>query len=422
MKHWCFVCCVLFLAAIVGVGVGVPLAMMEDFITSPQERLTAAQKILREVPLIDGHNDFPWNLRKFLRNNIQDFNFTADLRKVEPWSRSTWSHTDLLRLQEGMVGCQVFSAYVPCGSQHLDAVQLTLEQIDVIRRLTVKYADALEWVTESHGIETAHRRGKIASMVGVEGGHSIGNSIAVLRMFYNLGARYLTLTHTCNTPWADYAAGIDDPNQKTKTSGLKEVGLKEFGKKVIKEMNRIGMVVDLSHVSVQTMRDSLNVTKAPVIFSHSSAHSICNSTRNVPDDILRELSSNGGLVMVSFYNYFITCNGSASITDVIAHINHIRDVAGVDHVGIGAGFDGINYTPRGLEDVSKYPNLFAKLLEDPKWTTEDLKKLAGNNFLRVLRRVEQVRDQWQIAAVQPVEDSIPAKYIDGHTQCVYVGS
>ncbi|CAL8087008.1 unnamed protein product [Orchesella dallaii] len=389
MRHWCFVCCVLLLAAIVGVGVGVPLAIMEDFIASPQERLTAVQKILREVPLVDGHNDLPWNIRKFVHNQIQDFNFSSDLRKVEPWSRSTWSHTDLLRLQEGMVGCQLWSAYVPCGAQHLDAVQLTLEQIDVIRRLSEKYSHALEFVTSSQEIVSAHRRGKIASMVGIEGGHSLGNSIAVLRMFYSLGARYLTLTHTCNTPWAD-CSSMDEPGQKTKISGLKEFGLRDFGKKVIKEMNRLGMVVDLSHVSVQTMKDALNESRAPVIFSHSSAHSICNSTRNVPDDILRLLSINGGLVMVNFYNYFITCNESASIGDVIDHINHIRSVAGVDHVGIGAGFDGINFTPRGLEDVSKYPNLFSKLIEDPRWSTEDLKKLAGKNFLRVFRRVEEV--------------------------------
>ncbi|KAK7793519.1 hypothetical protein R5R35_009504 [Gryllus longicercus] len=187
-------------------------------------------------------------------------------------------------------------------------------------------------------------------------------------------------------------------------------------------MNRLGMMVDLSHASVQTMKDVMQVSKAPIIFSHSSAFALCNSSRNVPDDVLKLVALNGGIVMVNFYTYFITCNATATIADVIAHINHIRDVAGIDHVGLGAGYDGINFTPTGLEDVSKYPQLLARLLEDPDWTEEDIKKLAGKNLLRVFGEVEEIRDKWRLAAVMPGEELIPAIYLKGHTDCMYLGS
>ncbi|XP_043204894.1 dipeptidase 2-like [Amphibalanus amphitrite] len=203
---------------------------------------------------------------------------------------------------------------------------------------------------------------------------------------YALGVRYMTLTHTCDTPWAECAPipGFRKP------AGPE--GLTRFGLTVIREMNRLGMLVDLSHVSELAMRRALEQSEAPVIFSHSSAQALCNSSRNVPDHLLKKLAANGGVVMVSFYNYFLTCNGTAHMTDVVAHINHIRRVAGVDHVGIGAGYDGINSTPLGLEDVSRYPFLFAELLRDSSWSVLDLQKLAGLNLIRAFRQVEQVRD------------------------------
>ncbi|TMW49910.1 hypothetical protein DOY81_005010, partial [Sarcophaga bullata] len=345
-------------------------------------RLQRVKNVLKEVPLIDGHNDLPWNIRKFLKNQLKDFHFAGDLRQIQPWANSAWSHTDLRRLKEGMVSAQFWSAYAPCSSQHLDAVQLTLEQIDLIRRLVNLYPHHMSLVTTASGIEKTHKSGKIASLIGVEGGHAIGTSLSVLRMFYQLGARYLTLTHTCNTPWAD-CCKVDEPGKYPHIGGLSK-----FGKLVVQEMNRLGMIVDLSHVSVPTMLDALGSSKAPVIFSHSSAHAICNSSRNVPDHVLQRIAINGGLVMVAFYPHFVSCSGQATLHDVVAHINHIREVAGVDHVGIGAGYDGVNLVPKGLEDVSKYPHLFAALLESDKWSEEDIAKLAGKNLIRVFKEVE----------------------------------
>ncbi|KAL7037889.1 hypothetical protein ACKWTF_009386 [Chironomus riparius] len=350
-----------------------------------EERMEIVRKVLREVPLIDGHNDLPWNIRKFSKNQLREFRFGEDLRLISPWSTSPWSHTDLRRLKEGMVSAQFWSAYAPCSSQHLDAVQLTLEQIDLIRRLVLLYPQHMSLVTTADAIEESHRKGRLASLIGIEGGHSIGTSLAVLRMFYALGARYLTLTHTCNTPWAD-CCKVDEPGQVPHIGGLSH-----FGTLVVAEMNRLGMIVDLSHVSVPTMLDALATSKAPIIFSHSSAHAICNSSRNVPDHVLKRIAVNQGLVMVAFYPHFISCGEKATLKDVVAHINHIRDVAGIDHVGIGAGYDGVNLVPKGLEDVSRYPYLFAELLADAdRWTEEDIAKLAGRNLIRVFRQVEQV--------------------------------
>ncbi|XP_006621263.2 dipeptidase 1-like [Apis dorsata] len=365
-----------------------------------------------EMPLIDGHNDLPWNVRKFVHNQLGEVNLSSDLGRVDPWARSDWSHTDIPRLRAGLVGAQFWSAYVPCGAAQLNAVQLSLEQIDVIRRLAEMNAQHLTLVTSVKGLIEAHREGKIASLIGVEGGHSLGNSLGVLRTFYGLGARYLTLTHACDTSWAVCSVGETNSTQDTTP------GLSEFGKAVVRELNRLGMLVDLSHVSTRTMRAALQTTRAPVIFSHSAARALCNSTRNVPDDVLRNLAKNGGVAMVPFYTYFITCNSTATIKDVIAHINHIRKVAGIDHVGIGAGFDGINFTPTGLEDVSRYPQLLATLLEDPTWTEDDIKKLAGLNLLRVFAKVEQVRDEWHRAAVLPEEKISPPD----NSACVYGAS
>uniref|UniRef100_A0A6P7F1P1 Dipeptidase n=1 Tax=Diabrotica virgifera virgifera TaxID=50390 RepID=A0A6P7F1P1_DIAVI len=294
-----------------------------------------------------------------------------------------------------------WAAYVPCDSQYKDAVQLTLEQIDVIRRLTDQYNPRLTLCTSSEEIKSAYKRRQLCSLIGVEGGHSLAGSLAVLRTLYHVGVRYLTLTSTCNTPWAD-CSHADLPGKKPEHGGLTN-----FGKSVIKEMNRLGMIVDLSHVSVNTMRDALEVSKAPVIFSHSSAHALCNSTRNVPDDTLRKLAMNKGVIMVNFYSLFLTCKEVSTIADAVAHINHIREVAGVDSVGIGAGYDGINYVPQGLEDVSSYPTLFAELIGTGKWTVDDLKKLAGLNFLRVFQEAEKIRDEFKKANVPPYEDVMP---------------
>ncbi|XP_048511448.1 dipeptidase 1-like [Athalia rosae] len=381
-------------------GLCLPLLLQTAPVTH-QQRLDVIRRLLTEVPLIDGHNDLPWNVRKFVHNQLGEVNLSSDLGRVDPWARSDWSHTDIPRLRAGLVGAQFWSAYVPCGAAQLNAVQLSLEQIDVIRRLAEMNAQHLTLVTSVKGLIDAHREGKIASLIGVEGGHALGNSLGVLRTFYGLGARYLTLTHACDTSWAVCSVGETNNTQENAP------GLSEFGKAVVRELNRLGMLVDLSHVSTKTMRAALQTTRAPVIFSHSAARALCNSTRNVPDDVLRSLAENDGVAMVPFYTYFITCNSTATIRDVIAHINHIRSVAGINHVGIGAGFDGINFTPTGLEDVSRYPQLLATLLEDPSWTEDDVKKLAGLNLLRVFKKVEQVRDEWQRAAVLPVEKISP---------------
>ncbi|KAK1125552.1 hypothetical protein K0M31_005911 [Melipona bicolor] len=269
-------------------------------LTSPRDRLETVRQVLSEVPLIDGHNDLPWNIRNFVHNQLAEFDFDKDLRQVAPWSKSAWSQTDLVRLRQGMVGGQFWAAYVPCESQHLNAVQLTLEQVDLIKRLIEKYSQHMQFAASSTEILDAHERGRIASLIGVEGGHSLGSSLAVLRTLYQLGVRYLTLTHTCNTPWAksssveDEDEDVSEERERVKFSFALGGGLTAFGKAVVQEMNRLGMLIDLSHTARATMRDALRASKAPVIFSHSSAFAICNSSRNVPDDILKQLGESQG--------------------------------------------------------------------------------------------------------------------------------
>ncbi|KAH8271733.1 hypothetical protein KR044_002943 [Drosophila immigrans] len=394
-KHWLAVSSILLIIG--AASVAVPLALRVAASAPFEERLRVAVQLLDQVPLIDGHNDLPWNIRKFLHNKLNDFNFDEDLRNVAPWARSQWSHTDLTRLKKGRISAQFWAAYVPCEAQHRDAVQLTLEQIDVIKRLTDRYSPQLTTCTSAQEIIEAHKNQQLCSLTGVEGGHSLGGSLAVLRTLYAIGVRYMTLTSTCHTPWAD-SSSADAP-----TFNMKHGGLTIFGKTIIREMNRLGMMVDLSHVSKGTMRDALEVSEAPVIFSHSSAYELCNTSRNVQDDILQSLAKNGGLVMVNFYSKFLSCSDNSTVQDAVAHINHIKRVAGIDHVGLGAGYDGINYTPKGLEDVSSYPTLFAELLGGG-WTIDELTKLAGGNFLRVMQRVEKIRDDKKAAGIKPYED------------------
>lgn len=273
----------------------------------------------------------------------------------------------------------------------MDAVQLALEQIDVVQRMTVLYDQYTTLVTSSKDIVETHAAGRLASMIGVEGGHALGSSLGVLRTMYTLGVRYLQLTHKCDNSWAGSSAT------------LTERGLSPFGRSVIKEMNRLGMIIDLSFASDQTAREVLKETRAPVIYSHSAARALCNHSRNIDDELLRMIAENGGIVMVSFHSVYLSCRQVSTMSDVIAHINYIRAVAGVQHVGIGAGYDGIDRPPIGLEDVSKYPDLFVRLLEDPNWSQQDIALLAGKNFLRVFESVENVRDYWRSANVPPIE-------------------
>ncbi|XP_055533701.1 dipeptidase 1-like [Wyeomyia smithii] len=360
--------------------------------------------ILDEVPLIDGHNDLPFNIYKYERNLLANFNLDSNLKLHPVWGEANTSHTDLPRLRQGKLGAQFWVAYVRCAdTQYLDAVARTLEQIDVAKRLIAKYPNDLKYVTTADGILDAFEEKKIASLLVVEGGHSIDSRLAVLRLFYELGVRYLTLTHSCNQPWAD-ASPIDAMTEPQLNN------LSSWGRNVIWEMNRLGMMIDVSHVSHGVMHDAIKHSKAPVIFSHSSSHAVHEHHRNVQDDILQELVENKGIIMVNFYPQFV---GGNSIDDVVRHFNHIKSVTGSDHIGVGGDYDGVSETPVGLEDVSKYPDLFDMLAAGrltsgetfKPWTKEELRKLAGLNLLRVFKAVEQVRDD--MADVAPYEDIIP---------------
>ncbi|KAL3831967.1 hypothetical protein ACJMK2_023655, partial [Sinanodonta woodiana] len=303
---------------------------------------------------------------------------------------------------------QFWAVFAPCSSQYKDPVRRSLEQTDLHFKLFKKYSKHLKHVTTAQGILDAFYDGKIASILGLEGGHSIDSSLANLRMFYKLGCRYMTITHSCNTPWAD--------NWKVDLNNTSEHnGLTEFGKVVIKEMNRLGMIIDLSHVAKETMIDAIQVSSAPVIFSHSSAYGYCNHYRNVQDDVLRMTKNNGGLVMVNFGANFINCHPNkqpnATLSQVADHIEYIKNLIGVEYVGIGGDYDGVAVQPVGLEDVSKYPYLFAEL-NRRGWTEEDLRKLAGENLIRVFSKVERVRDE--LSYMPPYEVHLPpSEYVNG---------
>ena len=349
--------------------------------------LARARAIHKLVPLIDGHNDYPWALRGL--HPGRDFS-AADISRPVPKLM-----TDIPRLRQGGVGGQFWSVYVPSSMQGKEAVRATLEQIDIVHRMTKQWPETFEMAYTAADVERSFKAGRIGSLIGMEGGHSIDSSLATLRMMYALGARYMTLTHSANVPWADASLGP-----------VVLGGLSKFGEEVVREMNRLGMLVDLSHVHPETMEDALRVTEAPVIFSHSSARAVCNVHRNVPDNILQLVAKNGGVVMVTFVPGFISQavadydakpaaerGGApapkATLAQVADHIDHIRKVAGIDHIGLGGDFDGISSVIVGLEDVSTYPALTAELLKRG-YKDDDLKKILGLNVLRVMRQVEKM--------------------------------
>ncbi|MDT8369082.1 MAG: dipeptidase, partial [Longimicrobiales bacterium] len=334
---------------------------------SAQDHDAIARRVLMTTPLIDGHNDLPWAIR----NAAAARDVAAyDLRGDVP------GHTDIARLRAGMVGAQFWSVYVPVDAIPEGAAKVQLEQIDIAHQLFERYPDVFQPAYTASDVEHAFGGGRIASLLGMEGGHAIENSLGALRAFFSAGARYMTLTHSETIDWADSATG--DP-----THG----GLTRFGEEVVREMNRLGMLVDLSHVSPATMHDALEVTEAPVIFSHSSARGVTDHPRNVPDDVLRRLPENRGVVMVTFVPSFVNASGEATLADVADHIDHVKEIAGVSHVGIGSDFDGITSVPVGLEDVSTFPALFAELSRRG-WTESELRMLAGENLLRVMREAE----------------------------------
>ncbi|MCU1529904.1 MAG: Membrane dipeptidase [Frondihabitans sp.] len=320
------------------------------------------------LPVFDGHNDLPWALRE----GFQSDPASADLAAGEPTL-----HTDIPRLRAGGMTAQFWSVYVPSSLSPADAVVATLEEIDVVHRLVETYPEVFQLATTATDVRAARAAGLLASLLGMEGGHSIDSSLGVLRAMRRAGVAYLTLTHNDNTPWAASATG--DPV---------DFGLTPFGEEVVREMNRIGMLVDLSHVAPQTMHDALDVSTAPVIFSHSSCRAVTDHVRNVPDDVLSRLSGNGGVVMLTFVPAFVsrTADGHATLDDVVAHVEHAREVAGVDHIGLGGDFDGTDSMPEGLPDVSAYPALFA-VLAARGWSRGELLKLAFENTLRVLEAV-----------------------------------
>jgi len=413
-------------ALVAAVLVGTPAAAQED------AALKHARALLKTVPLIDGHNDLPWEIRtsKTAPMDVPAYNLSAQ----------TLGNTDIPRLRAGEVGAQFWSIYIPGEAKDSGYARMQLEEIDIARRMIATYPKDLEFVTTADGIEKAFKAGRIGSLLGLEGGHAIENSLGPLRAYYELGARYMTLTHNVTLAWAD--AALDSAAHG---------GLTPFGREVVHEMNRLGMLVDLSHVSPGVMSDALNVTESPVIFSHSAARALTDHPRNVPDSILQRLPKNGGVVMVTFVPSFVNTHykawevsrdsvvtalmatgadsaavrqqvrawvaanprPAATISDVADHIEHIRQVAGVDHIGLGSDFDGMgSVTPVGLEDVSKYPYLFAELIRRG-WKDDDLKKLAGLNMLRVIRANEATAKRLQAQRPPSTKtiqqlDSLPA--------------
>ena len=358
------------------------------------------QALLRDNPLVDGHNDLPIAFYELCGYDLDAHDLSGPVPQL---------HTDLPRLRQGHVGAQFWSLWVP---QDADSVRRTLEQIDFVHRFVARFPQSLALTPTAEDVTAAFEAGKVASLMGMEGGHSIGESLAALRMMRALGVRYMTLTHNNNVSWADSAT--DEP-----VLG----GLNDFGEQVVREMNRIGMLVDLSHVSADTMRHALRVTAAPVIFSHSSARAVCDVPRNVPDDVLEKLAANEGVCMVTFVPYFVSqayvdwvagareafpdldplkiadqeklasvydvAKPEVTLGDVVAQVEHVREVAGIDHIGIGGDYDGCPEFPTGLGDVASYPTLFAALA-DRGWSNDDLVKLAGSNILRVLQTADNV--------------------------------
>lgn len=374
----------------------------------PVQLTEEALRLHREALLVDGHNDLAWQYREKADLSFERIDITKPQKNL---------HTDIPRLRQGNVGAQFWSAFVPAETRKDGtAVKTTLEQIDVIQRMVRAYPDTFEMAYTVDDILRIRKQGKIASLIGIEGGHSIDNSLGVLRMLYALGARYMTLTHSETLDWADSA-----------TDEAKHHGLTEFGEQVVREMNRLGMLVDISHVSAATMKHALKVSRAPVIASHSSAFALAAHPRNVPDDVLKLVAQNGGVVMVNFFSGFITPEGAramktmfeearslrekypnekeyqqalrqwrkehpiptGSIHHVVDHIEHIIKVAGIDHVGLGSDFDGIPVAPRQLEDVSCYPYITQELL-NRGYSRADILKILGGNLLRAMRQAEQV--------------------------------
>ena len=376
-----------------------------------QADLDHARRLLGEAILFDGHNDLPWAIRtdKKTPGDIVAY----DLRKP------TTGQTDIPRLRQGGLSAQFWSVYVP-GELTSGWAHTQLEQIDLMRRVIAQYPEAFQLASTAKDIRAAKKAGRIGSMLGIEGGHAIEDSLGALRAYYDLGVRYMTLTHNTNTDWADSAADVPVHH-----------GLTPFGEQVVLEMNRIGMLVDLSHTSAETMEDALRVSRAPVIFSHSSARAVCNVPRNIPDDVLKMLAANGGVVMIAFVAGFTDPDVAKVMQPVIEEFNrrardvkteeernklleeimtgvkmphttvskvadqveYVRRIAGVESVGIGSDFDGNTVWPDGLSDVSMYPNLFAELIHRGGWTDKELKMLAGENVLRVLERAEKVSAQ-----------------------------
>lgn len=392
-------------------GVALTLFLLCPSVDAQRNDVAArVDRILRKVPLIDGHNDLPSQYLDRVKYHLAQIDIRKDQSRLTPPL-----HTDIPRLRKGRVGGQFWSAYVPATLGSAEAVRAVLEQIDVVHRLDETYPDTFELARTADDVERIHRSGKIASLIGVEGGHCIGNSLAVLRQLYRAGARYMTLTHSANTDWADSATA--DPVHG---------GLTPFGRQVTAEMNRLGMLVDLSHVAPTTMHDVLDVAAAPVVFTHSSARALTDHPRNVPDDVLRRVKEKDGVVMVTWVPGFVSekvrAHGAAkdaeearlkalyrgqpekvkaelarweaanpapraTVQDVADHIDHVVRVAGPAHVGVGADLDGITTTPEGLDSVATYPTLFAELVRRG-YTDGQLEGIAGRNALRVMRKVE----------------------------------